>query len=157
IFGGARVNVGGGSSTINQLTLNTPNAAGSTTSASITSTAAGSILNVNGPFVVNAAQVQTTILGNVQFTGARNLIVPSFSTTGVDLSLNGIVGAGGGSLTKLGSGVLQLNGTVANTLNGTITLNEGTLVLANQALPALASTAFNVGIGAAPATLRTTT
>jgi autotransporter-associated beta strand protein len=69
--------------------------------------------------------------GVLTFTGTGSLSSNTTLTTLSDVALQGVVGGGAFSLTKLGAGSLTLNG--ANTFSGGATINAGSVYVGNNA------------------------
>ena len=71
-----------------------------------------------------------TNVGNLTLTGTVGLGTSVRSLTvssGVNLTLNGVISGTAGGITKLGTGTLTLGGASANTFTGATTVSEGTL------------------------------
>ena len=103
-------------------------------------TLSGGILNVGHASALGAGTLSFSGNSTLQAGGAYTLanavtivtgVTGIVDTNGNDTTLSGVI-TGGGNLTKIGTGILNIAGGAAgNTLSGTINVNEGTLSIDN--------------------------
>ncbi len=136
-----------GTTTISAGTLAITNATGLGTTAAGTTIASTATLDLRGVAVlaealtinggILAASTGTSSLSGTITLGATN---NTFSVTGTQLTLSGVISGTGNGITKEGSGILVLSN--ANTYTGTTTINAGILSASSLAN---GGTASNIG------------
>jgi autotransporter-associated beta strand protein len=141
------LDINGFSETIGSLTLGRPTTTVAGALANVTNNGGGSpVLTLGGALTYNAGSVgfengQATISTNIDTGGAGRNIIVGDGSGAVDLLISGAI-SGTGSLTKQGSGVLQLSG--ANSNMGNLIIQDG---MVNLAASNVLNDTFGISVG----------
>jgi len=94
---------------------------------------AGKVLTINAAALLSTGASNTTISGG-RLTLSTWAYVHVYNTSGAGLTISSTIQGNG--LTKTGSGMLTISGTMSNSIFGTVYVNEGMLVLQKSGVAA---------------------
>ncbi|HAB98648.1 MAG TPA: hypothetical protein DCE71_02350, partial [Parachlamydiales bacterium] len=103
-----------------------------TTALSMANTAITGNLSITGAgaVVFDAVNNGTALIsGNISLGALSSPFNVANGSASVDMSISGVISSSGGGITTIGSGVLELTGSLANTYTGLTTVSAGTVLL----------------------------